>query len=125
MGFLLFLVSIILRVIIVTSGILYGLYVSFKNQHIGNAFKKADKKFLIIATSIDKYGNAVCCELFNDILITKDSKYKFGKINQTISAIIGYNLKEGTLTKTGLQVNKILDKTFGKGHTTKAVELDL
>ena len=123
MGFILFVISILLRIPIVFLGIVYGLFKSFYKNHIGNGFKNANLKFLVIATSIDKYGNVVCMELFNDVLIKQESKYKFGKINQTISAIIGYNLKYNTLTKFGLFINKILN-FFEKGHCLKAMEED-
>lgn len=123
MGFILYLVSILIRIPVLFFGIIYGIIKSFYNNHIGNGFKNLNRKFYVMAASIDKYGNAVCSELFNDVLIKKESEYKFGKINQTISAVIGYNVKYNTLTKFGKTINNILN-LFEKDHALKAMELD-
>lgn len=74
----------------------------------------------MLATSVDKFGNVVCAELFNATLITKESSYKFGKIEQTISMVIGYNLQAETLSKTGKILNSVLD-FFDKNHSIKAI----
>jgi hypothetical protein len=121
MGTLLYILSLILRALLVPVGIVYGIIKLFHESHFDRAFKYTDQKFLVMAKSVDKFGNAVCVELFNDTLITKDSAYKFGRIDQTISEVIGYNLKFGTLTKTGKTINWILCK-IEKNHTTKAIE---
>ena len=114
-------ISLIVSPIILLSGIIYGFYDGFKNQHIGIGFKNADTKFMFMAKSIDKYGNAICSELFNALLITKQSKHHFGDISQTISMVIGYNFLEGTLSKTGKLVNHILN-FIDKDHSLKAIK---
>ena len=123
MGVILYILSYLLRVVIVTTGVIYGLVKGFIDAHIGDGFVTADKKFLFMAKSVDKYGNAVCQELFNDTLIKKESNHKFGRIDQTISIVIGYNLQAGTLTKTGRALNAILN-FFEKDHSIKAISRD-
>lgn len=120
MGFLMWIISLIVSPIILLSGIIYGFYHGFKNHHIGVGFKNADVKFMVMAKSVDKYGNALCAELFNDLLITKQSKYYFGDISQTISMVIGYNVREGTLSKSGKLLNHILN-LIDKDHSLKAI----
>lgn len=121
MGTLLYFLSLCLRAILVPIAIIYGIIKMFRKSHFDRAFKYTDQKFLVMAKSVDKFGNAVCVELFNDTLIKKESKYPFGKINQTISEVIGLNLREGSLTKTGRVINRILC-TIEKNHTTKAIQ---
>ena len=123
MGVILYIVSLIISPLILIAGILYGIYSGFVDQHIGNGFKNADKKFLTMAKSIDKYGNSICSELFNAVLLTKDSIHLFGNIDETISMVIGYNLMNNTLSKTGLFVNKVLN-FFQKDHALKAIKND-
>jgi hypothetical protein len=114
MGFILYLISRLLQAILVTIGVLYGLIKSFIHSHIGNGFKYADNKFLTLAKSIDKFGNVACSELFIDLLISKNSEFKFGKIEQTISYVLGKNQIAGTLTKTGWLVVNALRIATGK-----------
>ena len=121
MGLILYIVSILLQLILVPLGILYGIAVSFYKRKFISGLQYANKKFLIVAISGDQFGNSVCRELFNSTLITKESTNRFGKINQTVSEVIGLNLLAGTLTKTGKFVNKLLD-LIEKNHTIKAVE---
>lgn len=121
MGTLLYIASLILRAILVPVALIYGIIKLFRESHFDRAFKYTDEKFLVMAKSMDKFGNAVCVELFNDLLITKDSVYKFGRIEQTISDVIGYNLLAGTLTKTGKVVNDILC-FIQKNHTTRHIK---
>lgn len=123
LNILLYLVSQILGLILFPIGILYGILRSFWQVRWKNGIKRVSDKFLHLAKSFDKYGNVVCKELFNDMLITKNSKHYFGRIEETISMVIGYNLQEGTLSKTGRILNSILD-FIDKNHSIKAIELD-
>lgn len=122
MGFLDFLLSCILGIIILPIGIAYGFFKCFYQHHLKTALFSLDAKFLAMAKAFDKYGGVICEELFNDLLITKDTHYRFGNISQTVSMVIGYNIRENTLTKTGWKVNKGLDKIFGKDHCLNAIK---
>jgi len=74
----------------------------------------------MIAVSIEQLNNKVCKELFNDILIKKEG-YSFGKVDETISSVLGRNILKGTLTTTGKILVKILD-TLDKDHCVKNIE---
>jgi hypothetical protein len=121
MGIILYILSILLGILLLPLGITYGIIYSFIDQHFKTGLKKADNKFLELAKAIDKYGNVACAELFNHTLIKENSKHKFGDIKETISAVIGYNLLAGTLSKTGRILNSILN-FFDKNHAVEAIE---
>ncbi len=101
-GFILFLVSSLLKWVLAPLSYVYGLLRSlFKKQFNDYNFNLAIAK--------DQYGNALCKYLFNDILI-KSNGYKFGNIDETISSCIGKNKVKGTLTFFGKTLDWILDK---------------
>jgi hypothetical protein len=120
MGFLLFLLSIILASVLCVIGFVFSFIQGFILVRWKTGLKKADHTFLILAKSVDKFGNVICEELFNATLITKGSQHQFGKIEQTISMVIGYNLQAGTLSRAGRVLNKILD-LFEEDHSIKAI----
>lgn len=64
--------------------------------------------FRSVAIWIDQIGNSVCRDLFNRCLITS-SWYKFGKVQETISSVLGKNQESWTLTLIGRAVVGILD----------------
>jgi hypothetical protein len=123
MGVILFLVAQIVIVVLFPVGFIAGVVKSFYNHHFNTGLRNLDAKFLTLAKSIDKYGNVVCAELFDWALITKEAKVKFGRIEQTISAVIGHNEKAGTLTKTGKILVKVLN-WIDPNHTQDAARDD-
>ena len=64
--------------------------------------------FRSVAIWIDQIGNSVCRDLFNRCLITTDW-YKFGKVQETISSVLGKNQETWTLTLVGRAVVGVLD----------------
>lgn len=122
MGVLLWILSLILSLVLLPVGIIFGLIQAiYKKKFFKTGIPNIDKKCLRLATGVDIFGNVACVELFNAVLITKDSKYKFGKHGETISEVIGYNLVCGTLTRTGKLLNSILD-FIEKDHCLKAIQ---
>ncbi len=75
-----------------------------------------------LALSEDQYGNTLGQYLFNDLLITKDSKHLFGNIDETISSVLGKNKKAGTLTRLGRSLSFVLN-FIDKNHVEKAIDL--
>lgn len=75
-----------------------------------------------LAISEDQYGNVLGQHLFNDVLITKYSKDKFGNPDETISSVLGKNKKAGTLTRLGKILSAILN-WFDPNHVEKAIDL--
>ena len=68
------------------------------------------------AITIDKLANREFRTLWNKALITKNG-YPFGNIEETISAVLGHNIKRKTLTKTG----KVLVFILTKKHCLDAI----
>lgn len=121
MGLVWFVVSMALGAVLLPLGILFGVIKCFYQSHFSRGLRYADTMFFTLAKAFDKYGNVVCEALFNATLIKKTSQHPFGKIEQTISMVIGYNLKEGTLTMAGWVLNQVLN-LFDKNHSIKAIE---
>lgn len=119
MGFILYLISLILQILLVPFGVFYGLFRSVYHTHIGDGLKKANAKFRKMAIGTDIFGNVYAEELFNTWFITSDGQHRFGNYGQTISAVLGYNQLQGTLTSTGKLLVKILDR-IEKDHCIKA-----
>ena len=62
----------------------------------------------------------MCAELFNSMLITDKSEFMHGKIHQTISEVLGFNLKAGSLTHDGRIIVAMLD-CFDVNHCWNAI----
>ncbi|RKW25555.1 hypothetical protein D8B45_00185 [Candidatus Gracilibacteria bacterium] len=75
--------------------------------------------FRSVAIGIDQIGNSVCRDLFNRCLITS-AGYKFGKVQETISSVLGKNQETGTLTLVGRAVVGVLD-WIDKDHCRESI----
>ena len=73
------------------------------------------------AINIDKFGNREFRTSLNRCLITENSPFQFGNINETISSVLGKNQRFGHLTKFGKVICKILD-TIDKNHCEKSIQ---
>lgn len=87
-------------------------------------FKTIKGYFLDTAQSIDKWGNREFRTLWNKRFITKDSTSHFGNIEETISSVLGKNELEGTLTKLGRLLVKILN-FVDKNHCLNSIDDDI
>jgi hypothetical protein len=72
------------------------------------------------AITIDKLANREFRALWNKTLI-KPNAFQFGAENETISSVLGKNLKYGQLTKTG----EILVFILSEKHCLNAIEWKL
>lgn len=117
MGVLLLIIAVILGVILLPIGWAYSLMTFRAKGRRLNSYARA------IAISIDRLGNVVLCNLFNDVLITSNG-YKFGSDRETISAVLGANRIKGTLTKTGLFIANTLDR-IEKDHCELAFQKEI
>ena len=75
--------------------------------------------FRSVAIGIDQIGNSVCRDLFNRCLITS-AGYKFGKVQETISSVLGKNQETWTLTCLGRAVVGVLD-WIDKDHCRESI----
>ena len=71
------------------------------------------------AIFVDILGNIICGTFFNLVLI-KDSTYRFGERPETVSKVLGINEMNGTLTDLGKRIVWILDK-IEKDHCKNAI----
>lgn len=106
MGFVLFLVALILSVILFPIAFVY----SIAKLILGYT----SRLLFTVAIGIDMIGNVVCADLFNDLLIKKDG-HRFGSINETVSKVLGLNKRTNTLSKTGMFLSNLLN-TIHKRH---------
>lgn len=72
-----------------------------------------------LALWLDQIGNAVCRDLFNRLLIEEDG-YKFGKVQETISSVLGKNQMLDTLSLWGWILVSILE-LFEEDHCIKSI----
>jgi len=112
-SFILFLISIFLKCLICPFSYVYGIVRSLiKCQFNEYNFNLAISKY--------QYGNALCCYLFNDILITSNV-YKFSNPYETIYSAIGKNRRKETLTLVGKTLDWILDN-FKKNNSMLSID---
>lgn len=74
-----------------------------------------------LAIAQDQYGNTLGKYIWNGLLITKQSKSRFGNNDETISSVIGKNKRDNMLTETGKVVDSILE-TLDPNHSTDAID---
>ena len=72
-----------------------------------------------LALWLDQIGNAVCRDLFNRLLIEQDG-YKFGKVQETISSVLGKNQLLDKLSLTGRALVVLLE-LFEEEHCIKSI----
>jgi len=73
-----------------------------------------------LALGLDQIGNAVCRDMFNRLLIEQDG-YTFGKVQETISSVLGKNERDWTLSLGGLLLVIILD-AIDKDHCRNSIQ---
>lgn len=72
-----------------------------------------------LALGLDQIGNAVCSDMFNRLLIEQDG-YKFGKVQETISSVLGKNQLLDKLSLTGRALVVLLE-LFEEDHCLKSI----
>jgi hypothetical protein len=118
MGFLLFLVSVILSAVMYPLALLASIIINV--LHPKTALDKLNQQFVDIAVSVDVTGNVVCDDLMNQIWIKKDG-YKFGNRKETISSVLGKNQLTHKLTWLGWIIAKTLD-VIEKDHCFNSID---
>lgn len=116
-GIVLFLVSIILSVITIPFGFVYGIIHS-----LFKGFIKGIGEYCIeLATIIDQQGNVIMQHLLNLLWIKGENKYAFGDRDETISSALGKNQDRNTLTAFGKAIVWLLDK-IDPNHSLNSIE---
>lgn len=73
-----------------------------------------------IAIGIDQIGNSVCRDMLNRLLIVT-GWYKFWKVQETISSVLGKNERDWTLTALGGIIVAVLD-LIEKDHCKESIQ---
>lgn len=123
----LFCVAGILSVILLPLGILWTvgeiLVRIFSSSQKKSAFAKSiwflTATLHSLALWLDQIGNAVCRDMFNRLLIEEDG-YKFGKVQETISSVLGKNQLLDKLSLTGRALVVLLE-LFEEEHCIKSI----
>ena len=123
----LFWVAGILSVVLLPLGIIWTvgeiLVRTFSSSQKKSAFAKSlwflTATLHSLALWLDQIGNAVCRDIFNRLLIEKDG-YKFGKVQETISSVLGKNQILDTLSLWGWILVSILE-LFEEEHCIKSI----
>lgn len=123
MGLILLIISFILSLILYPIGFIYSLIRLGIKTNIVDWYHKFDKLMRRTAVAVDITGNIFLQSLLNDTLITKQGQI-FGLPGETISAVLGKNLANNTLTFMGKIICFILNK-IEKDHVQKAAKKDL
>ena len=125
----LFLIASVLSVVLLPLGIIWTVGEIIVRIFTSEQKKSALAKSIWFLTStlhslalwLDQIGNAVCRDLFNRLLIEKDW-YKFGKVQETISSVLGKNQMLDTLSLWGRILVSILE-LFEGDHCLKSIVL--
>ena len=123
----LFLVAGALSVVLLPIGIIWTvgeiLVRIFSSSQKKSAFTKSiwflTATLHSLALGLDQIGNAVCRDLFNRLLIEEDG-YKFGKVQETISSVLGKNQLLDKLSLTGRALVVLLE-LFEEEHCIKSI----
>jgi hypothetical protein len=117
MGFLLYVISIVLYLVLLPVNLIVVLIKYSKNKGF---FNSLSGYFRVNAVSVDRFGNSAYRTLFNLTLINKDG-YQFGSKCETISSVLGKNQLAGTLSRCGKVIVYILNK-IQKNHCILSIE---
>lgn len=109
MEIFLILIAFILVGVISPFGILFNLLFNWKNRK---------KYFLSIAISLDQLGNTTCSTLLN-MTCLRGEYVSFGDPDDTISAVLGKNKANKTLSDFGKKVTNLLNE-LDENHVEKA-----
>lgn len=125
----LFLIASVLSIVLLPLGIIWTV-----GEIIVRIFSSSEKKSALaksiwfltatlhsLALGLDQIGNAVCRDMFNRLLI-KENGYKFGKVQETISSVLGKNQMLDTLSLWGRILVSILE-LFEGDHCLKSIVL--
>ena len=117
MGFLLFIVAIVLAIPTFIVSLIHILFSRGRNKGYLKTISGYHKH---LAVDIDRFGGSAFKSLWNSIMITTEG-YKFGKINETMSSVFGKNKALGTLTSLGKFIAWVLN-LIEKDHVEIAAE---
>ena len=118
MGFILFLIAVILVGLLFVLSVLIEVVFNIITLKWKTGLKESNYFFERMAVSLDMFGN-VACRRFLQLTMTKKGLVKFGEYGQTVSYVLGMSVND--LTWFGKFIVWVLDK-IDKDHCNKAIE---
>jgi hypothetical protein len=117
MGFMIFLLAVVLAAILIPFGILAELIYNAIQFKLKGFKKRTRWYFLMFAVAIDQMGNVALARLLNITCIKKYWRqgYSFGHEDDTISKVLHYNMRQNALTKFGEWIYLTIEK-IDPGH---------
>lgn len=98
------------------------LVVVFWKKKFYQGINRLSRILYTAALSIDQFANVAFQEFWN-LTLRKNTGYKFGNPDETISGVLGKNKRDGTLSGIGKALDYILDK-LDPGHSINSIEDD-
>lgn len=122
-GILLIVLALVLMVALIVPAFIWKVVVSITQEdRKARDIVEGSKDFFVgIAASFDQTGCVAYGGFFNWLFLKPGATYLFGNYYETISFVLGWNEREGQLSKTGELMVKILD-WLDKDHCKKTLE---
>ena len=108
-----------LILVFVSAGLVVPLTI-INRQYVKDKYGSTNGYYRNTARNIDIWANVEFRATWNARLRTADG-YEFGVVGETISSALGQNQIDGTLTKEGWKLVRLLEK-IEKNHCIKARE---
>jgi len=119
-GFVLFIVAIILVSILTVVGLIVTPIIYLVTFRWKSGVKEIDKYFLKLAICLDVFGNISSAKLLQATM-TKRGVHQFGKL-ETVSYVLGRSKYSNDLTRFGKFIVKLLH-VLERNHVEKAIEI--
>lgn len=121
MGFILFIVAIVLTSFVSVLSLVFTPIYYISTLKWKSGLKELNKWFYKVALSIDQTGNVLCAKTLQALLTKPLGAFQFGDEDDTVSYIIARNKNRNTLTAFGRFNGWILDK-LEKNHLDNAIK---
>lgn len=116
MGFILFIIAILLYLPLTLVNFLAVIFTGWKRHGF---FKYKSQYFKQTAIDIDRFGNRNFRTILN-LSLRKSHGYKFGDERETISSALGKNQRDKTLSPLGFFICSVLDR-LDPGHCKNSI----
>ena len=120
-GFLLLPLSLLLLFSTAPIGWAYAMIALAFKRREASLLRRWHRYWLRLAVSIDQLGNVMLQYLLNDLLLREASTDRFGHEDETISSVLGKNLKNNHLSGVGKFLARALD-LLDPNHVLDSIE---
>ena len=121
MGFVLFIVAFILTAFVSVLSVIITPIYYIVNLDWKGGFKQLNYWFLMLAVSIDQFGNVSCAKVLQLTMTKSPDAHPFGNEDDTVSYVLGRNKYKNNLTNFGKFIVWVLH-VIDRNHVEKAIE---